>query len=161
MKPLHPTSTTAWQWSSFADLSAADLYAILAQRQDVFVLEQQCLFQDIDGVDQHSYHLLAWQNRAGTRQLAAYLRCVPPRIKYLEASIGRVMTARFARGSGLGKQLFAEGVRRTTLEYPTQKIRISAQQYLEAFYSQFGFVTCSEPYLEDAMWHVAMIRSAG
>ncbi len=153
-------ATTEWQWANFAELSNADVYAVLAQRQDVFVVEQQCVFQDIDGIDQKSLHLLAWQTIAGVRTLAAYLRCVPPAVKYPEASIGRVMTARAARGSGLGKILFAEGVRRTALTWPDHAIRISGQQYLEAFYRGFGFVTCSDPYLEDGIWHVEMLRPA-
>ena len=152
---------TEWQWCTFDALSQADLYAILAQRQDVFVVEQNCVFQDIDGVDQQSHHLLAWQtNQSCARVLAAYLRCIPPGIKYPECSLGRVMTARAARGSGLGKLLFAEGVRRTALTYPGGGIRISAQQYLEAFYQDFGFESCSAPYLEDDIWHVEMLRPA-
>lgn len=153
------TASTEWQWCSFDGLSSADLYAILAQRQDVFVVEQNCVFQDIDGIDQQSHHLLAWQTSpSGTRVLAAYLRCVAPGIKYPECSLGRVMTARAARGSGLGKLLFAEGVRRAALTYPGCGVRISAQQYLEVFYQGFGFETCSAPYLEDDIWHVEMLR---
>lgn len=160
MEPLSSPLSIEWQWASFDQLSTADLYAVLAQRQDVFVLEQQCLFQDIDGLDQLSHHLLAWQIREGVRVLAAYLRCVPPGIKYPEASIGRVMSARAARGSGIGRQLFSEGLHRTLATHPHHAIRISAQQYLENFYQGFGFVTCSEPYLEDGIWHVEMRRAA-
>ena len=163
IRPALPAITppaTDWQWASFAELSSTDVYAILAQRQDVFVVEQQCVFQDIDGIDQISHHLLAWQATAGVRSLAAYLRCVPPGVKYPEASIGRVMTARAARGSGLGKLLFAQGVQRAASAWPEHAIRISAQQYLEAFYRGFGFATCSEAYLEDGIWHVEMLRPA-
>lgn len=154
-----PDPTTHWQWSNFADLNNAELYALLALRQEVFVLEQQCLFQDIDGIDQQSHHLLAWQQAGAVRTLTAYLRCVPPGVLFPQASIGRVLTARAARGSGLGKELFAEGVRYTALQYPCQGIRIAAQQYLEKFYAGFGFTTSSAPYLEDDIWHVDMLRA--
>ncbi|MDP9109748.1 MAG: GNAT family N-acetyltransferase [Pseudomonadota bacterium] len=156
--PADVLPSTEWQWCHFDALDRAALYAILAQRQDVFVLEQTCLFQDIDGIDQQSWHLLAWQGDGAARRLAAYLRCVPPGLKFAEASIGRVLTARWARGSGLGKALFAQGVARTTALFPDSGIRISAQQYLEAFYASYGFVTCSAPYLEDGIWHVDMLK---
>jgi ElaA protein len=156
--PVAVESAVEWQWSAFDELDTHALYAILAQRQDVFVLEQQCLFQDLDGIDQLSHHLLAWQMRDGRRVLSAYLRSVPPGINFAEASLGRVLCARAARGTGLGKRLFAEGVRRIVAQYPGQPVRIGAQQYLEQFYAGFGFQTCSQPYLEDAIWHVEMVR---
>lgn len=157
---LHPMQqpVTEWQWASFARLSPHDLYAILALRQEVFVLEQQCLYRDIDGIDLQSEHLLAWHDARAERTLAGYLRCVPPGIKFRQASLGRVTCARAARGIGLGRQLFAAGVAHADQQYPACGLRISAQQYLEHFYAEFGFKTSSAPYQEDGIWHVDMLR---
>ncbi|MDY7573243.1 GNAT family N-acetyltransferase [Actimicrobium sp. CCI2.3] len=152
---------TEWQWSTFDQLGVHHLYALLALRQDVFIVEQACLFQDIDGIDQASWHLLGWQVRDGKPALVAYLRCVPPGVKYPEAAIGRVVSAASVRGTGLGRELFAQGLARTLQVYPGQAIRLAAQQRLEPFYARFGFVTCSAAYLEDDIWHVDMLRAAG
>lgn len=147
-----------WQWSEFEALSRDDLYAVLARRQEVFIMEQNCVYQDVDGLDQHAYHLLGWRQRAGGRELVAYLRCVLPGRKFDELSLGRVLCAPSVRGTGIGKQLFAEGLRRAALQFPGRRIRISAQQYLEAFYRSFGFEATSEPYSEDGIPHVEMLR---
>jgi ElaA protein len=156
--PIPEHSTTQWQWSRFDQLGLHDLYALLALRQEVFVVEQACLFQDIDGADQASWHLLGWQVRDGQRTLAAYLRCLPPGVKYPEASIGRVVSAASARGTGLGRALFSEGLKHLLQVCPGQAIRLAAQQRLEGFYASFGFVTCSAAYLEDDILHVDMRR---
>ena len=150
------TLDVTWQWLAFDQLSPHALYALLALRHDVFVMEQQCLFTDMDDADQGSLHLLGWQGIGSDRRLVAYLRCVPPGVKYAEASIGRVVCARATRGTGLGKLLFAEGLRQTMVFYPDTAIRIGAQQRLEKFYASFGFTVCSEAYLEDGIWHVEM-----
>src|SRR5207253_929570 len=105
-------SMTEWQWSSFADLSIDDQYTVLEKRQQVFILEQQCLYPDIDAIDQRAYHLLGWQTRNGERELVAYLRGVEPGLKYREASLGRVLSTQSVRGTGIGKQLLLEGIRR-------------------------------------------------
>lgn len=147
-----------WQWRCFAQLSGAELYQVLARRQDVFVLEQQCLYQDIDGLDLDAHHLLGWRTIDGERQLAAYLRCLAPGVKYAEMSLGRVLTSRQARGCGIGRALLAQGIARAQQQYPGQRIRIGAQQYLERFYAGFGFKTSSQPYDEDGIMHVEMLR---
>ncbi|NML60391.1 GNAT family N-acetyltransferase [Massilia sp. RP-1-19] len=149
---------TEWQWSSFADLPNADLYAMLAQRQNVFVLEQQCLYPDLDGYDQDAWHLLGWRIIDGKRQLGASLRVIAPGVKYTEMSLGRVLSTQAARGTGIGRELLAEGIARAEQLYPGHRIRIGAQQYLEAFYAGFGFKTVSEPYDEDGIMHVEMLR---
>ncbi|MCC6070221.1 GNAT family N-acetyltransferase [Massilia sp. GCM10020059] len=149
---------TEWQWSSFADLPNADLYEMLAQRQNVFVLEQQCLYPDLDGYDQDAWHLLGWRVIDGKRQLAACLRVIAPGVKYAEMSIGRVLSTTAARGTGIGRELLREGIARAEQLYPGHRIRIGAQQYLEAFYGSFGFKTVSEPYDEDGIMHVEMLR---
>lgn len=149
---------TQWQWSTFEELRVDELYSVLAKRQEVFILEQNCVYQDLDGLDRHAHHLLGWRHSAEGRELVAYLRCVPPGKKFAEPSLGRVLCAPSARGTGIGKQLLTEGIRRAELQFPGRRIRISAQQYLEAFYRGFGFQVCSEPYSEDGIAHVEMLR---
>ena len=147
-----------WQWCTFAQLSGSDVYALLGLRQDVFIIEQQCFFADIDGFDQQSHHLLGWQVADNERPLVAYLRVLPPGAKYDECSIGRVVTAPAARGTGIGRLLVAEGLRRSGALYPEQPIRIGAQQRLTDFYASFGFAVASAPYDEDAIMHVEMLH---
>ncbi len=149
---------TNWQWLSFDQLRCADLYQVLAQRQQVFALEQQCLYPDLDGFDQDAMHLMAWQVRDGKRSLAAYLRCIAPGVKYPEMSLGRVLTAFEARGTGIGKALLERGIWHAEQQHPGHRIRIGAQQYLERFYAGFGFLTTSEPYQEDGIAHIEMLR---
>jgi ElaA protein len=149
---------TEWQWKSFADLSGAELYAVLAQRQDVFILEQQCFYQDADGLDLAAHHLLGWRVIDGRRQLAAYLRCLAPGAKHSEMSLGRVLTAQAARGSGVGRELVAQGILHAERQHPGHRIRIGAQHHLERFYAGFGFQTISAPYDEDGIMHVDMLR---
>lgn len=145
-----------WQWARFDELDGATLCAVLAARQDVFVLEQQCLYADIDGNDQRAFHLIGRQ--ADTQQLAAYLRCFAPGDKYPEAALGRVLTVQSMRGLGYGKLLMAEGVRRVEQYFPGSAIRISAQEHLAHFYGEFGFHRVSDRYLEDGIPHIEMFR---
>ncbi|NNG25066.1 GNAT family N-acetyltransferase [Telluria aromaticivorans] len=147
-----------WQFSPFNDLSPADLYEVLAQRQQVFILEQTCLYPDIDGLDPVAHHLLGWRTVDGKRQLAAYLRVLGPGVKYTEMSLGRVITTQAARGSGAGRALLVRGIACAEALYPGHRIRIGAQQYLERFYQSFGFETVSAPYDEDGIQHVDMLR---
>ena len=149
-----------WQWRGFADLTVAQLYEMLALRQQVFVLEQACLYPDIDGLDPDAHHLLGWRTVDGRRQLAASLRCLAPGAKYAEMSLGRVVTSPAARGTGLGRELVAQGIACAEGLHPGHAIRIGAQAYLEPFYASFGFVTVSEPYDEDGILHVDMLRPA-
>src|SRR3978361_2277563 len=123
-----------WQWNSFADLTVAQLYAILALRQEVFVLEQACLYPDIDGLDPGAHHLLGWRSVDGRQELAAHLRCLAPGAKYEEMSIGRVVTRPAARGPGLGRELVAQGIAPARALHPGHAIRIGAQAHLEHFY---------------------------
>lgn len=149
---------TEWQCSTFNDLAVADLYQVLQQRQDVFILEQTCFYQDFDGLDQQAHHLLGWTTIDGKRQLGAYLRILAPGAKYTEMSLGRVLTSRAARGSGIGRELLAQGIAHAERLHPGHRIRIGAQRYLEKFYAGFGFATFSEPYDEDGIIHVDMMR---
>lgn len=137
---------TEWQWKTFAQLGNEELYEVLAQRQHVFILEQQCLWNDFDGLDQVAHHLLGWRTIDGKRQLAAYLRCLAPGAKYTEISLGRVLTTSAARGSGIGRELLEQGILHAERLHPGHPIKIGAQQYLEHFYASFGFATISAPW---------------
>ena len=148
-----------WQWSKFADLSVHDLYALLQRREQVFVLEQTCLYADIDGLDPKAWHLLAWQEGEAGRELAACLRYFPPGVRYPEASLGRVLSAPEARGSGIGRALMAEALRRAETMHPGQSFRIAAQHYLQDFYAGFGFKPIGETYEEDEIIHIDMLRA--
>lgn len=148
-----------WQWSLFDELSARDLYAILKIRQAVFVVEQDCAYQDVDDIDQYAWHLLGKQLSGTTKRLVAYLRLVYPTIKYPEPSIGRVLTLASMRGRGLGKAMTREALAHSAREYPGQPIRISAQSHLSEFYKEFGFEIVSEPYDEDGIVHVEMLTT--
>ena len=146
-----------WRLASFDELSPIEVHDIYQARVAVFVLEQNCPFQDVDGVDPRSWHLFTRANGGGGA-IEAYCRLVPPGLKYAEPSIGRVLTASTARRSGAGRELMHEAVRRTQALWPGQPIRIGAQQYLEKFYGGFGFAKASETYLEDGIPHIEMLR---
>ena len=148
-----------WQWSRFSELTPEDLYAAVQLREAVFIVEQQCPYNDADGRDPHAWHLLGWSGERGSRRdLVAYARVFEPGIRYPESSIGRVVTAPRVRGSGLGKALMAEALRRVGSLAPGQAIKIAAQRRLEKFYLELGFRTISAPYEEDGITHVDMLR---
>lgn len=147
-----------WQWSRFEDFTLQQLYTILRLRQAVFVEEQDCAYQDADGMDQLSWHLAAWKQGNGEAELQAYLRVVDPGLKYAEPSIGRVLTAKAARGTGLGRKLMARALSLCEEQFGQCAIRISAQLYLADFYREFGFAQVSEPYDEDGIPHIEMLR---
>ena len=149
-----------WQFERFDNLPIRDWYAASTARVDVFVMEQNCPFQDNDGADFLSWHLLGWNEANGARELAAYCRLVDPGIKFAEASIGRVVTPRAFRSNGYGKALMAEALRRHESLYPGQPNRIGAQQRLEKFYEGVGFKTASKMYIEDGIPHVEMLRGS-
>jgi len=142
-----------WIFKSFDELTVTELYAILQLRNEVFVVEQNCVYQDTDGKDPGSLHLCGWD--AG--KLAAYTRIIPPGISYTDASIGRVVTSPLYRKSGLGRQLMKESIRLTFSEFNCTLIRIGAQVYLTRFYSSLGFIKTGEEYLEDGIPHIEMI----
>lgn len=146
--------TPVWQCRAFRDLTVEDLYAIVAAREEVFVVEQQCPFRDADGLDPHAWHL--WGSLDG--ELAAFARLLPPGVKYTEPSIGRVLTTRAARGRGLGRALMKEALDRTAELFPGLPIRIGAQLYLREFYESFGFETASDVYEDDRIPHIEMLR---
>ncbi|SFZ70204.1 GNAT family N-acetyltransferase [Chitinimonas taiwanensis] len=142
-----------WQWATLDALSAREWHEVGMLRQAVFIVEQRCAFPDLDELDLNSLHLLG-RNDAG--ELWAYLRLVPPGGKYDTPSIGRVVTASAARGSGAGRALMLEGMAEHQRRYPGQPNTIGGQAYLNAFYESLGFETISEVYLEDDIEHYHM-----
>lgn len=153
-----PAIDISWQWSRFSELTPEDLYAVVQLRETVFVVEQQCPYLDADGRDPNAWHLLGWSEEQNQRKLVAYARVFERGVRYTEASIGRVVSAPRVRGSGLGRALMAEALRRVENLVPGQPVKIAAQSRLEKFYLDFGFRTVSAPYEEDGIIHVDMLR---
>ncbi|MEH6550799.1 MAG: GNAT family N-acetyltransferase [Pseudomonadales bacterium] len=148
-----------WQWLTFEAMTKDQLYQMLRIRQEVFAVEQNCVYLDVDGLDQNAWHLLARHKSDNSAdKILGYLRVIYPGIKYMEPAIGRVLTIEQARGTGLGKQLMETALMYIEKEYPNQAVRLSAQQYLLRFYAGFGFQSVSEPYDEDGIPHVEMLR---
>ncbi|MFG6415459.1 GNAT family N-acetyltransferase [Roseateles sp. DC23W] len=142
-----------WTCVPFAELGTQPLYDLLALRSQVFVVEQQCVFLDIDGLDPKTWHLLGHDDDG---LLKAYARLIPPELKGPDALIGRVVTAPAARSGGVGRALMAEAVAQCALLWPGHAITLHAQAHLERFYGSFGFVPNGEPYIEDGIPHIEM-----
>jgi len=143
-----------WVIKKFSELSPEELYSIIKLRNEVFVVEQNCVFQDADDKDQASSHLMGLKNN----KLVAYTRIIPPGIAYEEPSIGRVVTSPAERGTGLGKELMEESIRQLYLLHGNASIKIGAQLYLLKFYSSLGFQQSSDIYLEDGIEHIEMTK---
>ncbi len=150
-------STINWEWKRLQEFSATELYDLLAARIEVFVVEQQCFYQELDGLDVDAYHLCAVMEG----RLAAYLRLLPAGDRFAGPSIGRVMTVAFARGNGLGRKLMIMGIRGCRRHFPGEILFASAQAYLEAFYGGLGFEAISPVYEEDGIPHVDMKLEPG
>lgn len=143
-----------WACIPFNELSTRQLYDVLALRSEVFVVEQNCVFLDIDGVDPQVWHLLGSDDGG---RLKAYARLLPPGMKSpSDAVIGRVVTSPAARSGGVGRALMAEAVAHCERLWPGQAITLHAQAHLERFYGSFGFVQVAEPYIEDGILHIEM-----
>lgn len=145
-------ATNEFTYKDFETLTPHELYAILQLRNEVFVVEQNCVFQDADNKDQHCYHIMVWQNNL----LAAYTRLVPAGIAYEEPSIGRVVTSPQVRGTGMGRELMQFSIRILYQLWGKMPITIGAQLYLRNFYESLGFQQSSEIYLEDGIEHIKM-----
>ena len=145
-----------WLLKSFFHLTTDELYALLRLRNEVFIVEQNCPFPDLDGKDQPSHHLLGFDEAKGT--LLAYTRLVPPGVAYGYPSIGRVVTAAEARGTGVGRELMRRSILEITRLYGPGSSQIGAQLYLSNFYESFGFSQSGEGYLEDGIEHIPMVR---
>lgn len=144
-----------WNTKSFDGLTTTELYAILHLRSEVFVVEQQCPYQDLDYADQKGLHLMGTDEEG---KLLAYARIFAPGIKFKEASIGRVVTSPQARGKGAGRQLMERSIEVLQANYGVIPIRIGAQQYLQQFYTSLGFEQTSDTYIEDGIPHIEMLR---
>ena len=155
----------SWRCAPFGELTPRELHDILQARAAVFVVEQNCVFQDVDGVDPVCWHLSGFSpsplgEGRGEGRLVAYARLVPAGTKFAEPSIGRVITLPPLRGTGHGRELMREALKHTDRLWPGKAVRIGAQARLEKFYEDLGFVTASAPYDEDGIVHLEMLRPA-
>lgn len=151
---MNMNRTLTWCSAEWPELTRDVWYAIAALRLDVFVVEQDCPYQDFDGKDQLSRHVWAVDE---SQQVLAYARIVAPGVSYAEPSIGRVVTALAARRSGLGKELMNYALGEVARCYGKSPVRISAQSYLIKFYTEFGFRSVGVEYLEDGIPHTEML----
>ena len=146
---------TKWILKKFEELTPHELYAILHLRNEVFVVEQNCVYQDADNKDQSSFHFMTWQEE----KLLAYTRILPAGIAFDMVSIGRVVTSPGVRRTGMGKELMIRSIEEVQKLYGKVPIWIGAQLYLKEFYNSLGFQQSSSKYLEDGIEHIEMIRS--
>lgn len=137
---------------NFKDLTTIELYELLQLRSEVFVVEQDCVYQDLDGKDTKALHILGIKEG----KIVAYARCFAPGIYFEEAAIGRVVVATEERKFGYGHDILKASVTAIKKRYDTEKIKLSAQTYLIRFYESHGFKTIGEGYLEDGIPHIAM-----
>ncbi len=147
------SEAVTWSTSAFDELDPHDLYQILQLRQDVFVIEQDCLYRDMDDLDQQAMHMTAILEG----NLLAYQRCIAPGVCYRESSIGRIIVAPAARGTQLGRELVQRGIDYNRERWPEYGIQIGAQARLSAFYASLGFVSLEDDYMEDGILHVHMV----
>ena len=140
---------------TFNNLNIEELYEILRLRAEVFVVEQDCVYQDIDNKDKKALHVLGMKNG----RLIAYTRCFKPGDYFDEASIGRVVVDAKERKYGYGHDILKESINRIEKTFNTTTIKLSAQQYLTKFYESHGFNQVGEGYLEDGIPHIAMLKS--
>jgi ElaA protein len=150
-----------WRWKNFADLTNIEVYEMLAARSAVFVVEQNCVYGDIDGLDLQAWHLLAYGARvdAAPPPLAGYLRVLLPAADDTDVRIGRVLTTAAFRGIKLGNAMLERSIAQIRAQWPGTPIRLHAQAHLQGFYGAFGFAPVSEIHDEDGIPHVWM-RSA-
>ncbi|WP_248746645.1 GNAT family N-acetyltransferase [Pseudomonas sp. MWU12-2037] len=149
--------TTDWLCKHHGDLSKEQLYSILQLRTEVFVVEQKCPYQEVDGRDLEgdTCHLMGWRDD----RLVAYLRLLDPESQGGDVVIGRVVIAPEARGQGLGHELMAQALKQAGKLWPEVPIYLSAQAHLQAYYGSYGFEGVGEVYLEDDIPHIGMRRA--
>ena len=143
-----------WSWKSFEQITKEELYEVLSFRQSIFVVEQKSWYQDADGLDNISLHLLLKDNTF----LVGYLRLIPPGKKYDTPSIGRIAIKENLRGNAIGSELVKRGIKKSSETYLTDSVTISAQNYLTKFYQNHGFTIQGEVYDEDGIPHVKMVK---
>jgi ElaA protein len=149
----------SWSCKAFNSLTPDELYSILQLRNEVFVVEQNCNFQDCDDKDQQSQHFMGWSEELHPEQqnkLVAYTRLMPAGLAYEEISIGRVVTSPSVRSKQIGKELMVRSIEKLHELFGKLPIKIGAQLYLKRFYESLGFIQCSEVYLEDGIEHIKM-----
>ena len=148
-----------WEVKSFQQLTVDQLFEVLQLRVDVFVVEQQCPYPELDHFDRHvdTRHL---SGRDECGQLMAYARILPPGLRYSDVSLGRFVVKAEARGKGIGHQLLRAALDVMHKCWPGCAVRISAQEYLQEFYAQYGFLRVSDVYLEDNIPHVEMMKES-
>lgn len=144
-----------WLVADFDELTNRELYEVLKLRQEVFAVEQTCIYQDADGLDMEAVHIACWEGEV----LLAYQRCLPPGLQETESTLGRIVVATAARGRDLGRELVRRGIEHNLQRWPDQDIRIHAQAHLEKFYNELGFVTDSDIYQLDDIPHLEMVLS--
>ncbi|MBE0451707.1 MAG: GNAT family N-acetyltransferase [Clostridia bacterium] len=143
-----------WKFHRFHELDPKTLYEILKLRVNVFIIEQNCFYHELDDKDYYATHMCGYD---GENRLIAYLRILDPGISFDEVSIGRVVVAPEVRGDGIGRKLMLDALEYAKEAYDSPVIRISAQAYLQDFYESVGFVPASEIYLEDDIPHMDML----
>lgn len=143
-----------WKQQAFNELSIHELYSYLQLRVNIFIVEQNCPYPELDGYDEKSYHLAFVENN----EPLAYARILPSGQKYARISIGRVIVKKEARGKGLAKELMNECLQFIEKKWPNQEIQLQAQSHLAHFYGSFGFKAISDEYLEDNIPHVDMVK---
>lgn len=143
----------SWTLKKFEELTPIELYKIMQLRNEVFVVEQNCVYQDADNKDIKGYHFMGWDGET----LVAYTRLLPQGVSYTEASIGRVVSNPKYRRTGAGRELMQRSIENTFILFNCNAIKIGAQLYLKKFYELLGFVQCSDEYLEDNIPHIEMI----
>jgi ElaA protein len=139
---------------TFDQLSLEELYFLLQLRSEVFVVEQDCVYQDVDGKDQKALHVIGKKDTT----IIAYTRIFKPGDYFKEASIGRVVVSEKERHLKYGHQLMTASIDAVETTFETKEIKLSAQKYLEKFYNNLGFKTTGESYLEDGIPHIAMVK---
>jgi ElaA protein len=140
---------------TFQELSLDELYEVLALRSEVFVVEQDCVYQDIDGKDKKALHILGYKEN----QLVAYTRCFDKGMYFEEASIGRVIVKADQRKYGYGHVILEASIKEIKNRFNTTTIKLSAQKYLTKFYESHDFKQFGEGYLEDGIPHIAMMKN--
>lgn len=147
-----------WEHKAFTDFSGPEMHALLALRQAVFVVEQDCAYLDADDLDAVSNHFLA---RDETGLIVAYARITAPGTRFEEPSIGRVLVHFQQRGTGRGRELMARAIEFARNRYPGHNVRVSAQTYLLKFYQELGFELMGAPYDDEGIEHIDMLLRAG
>ncbi len=141
------------EFRAFSKLSSTHIYDVLRLRQQVFVIEQNCIYDDIDNSDQKALHLLLYDKN----ELAGYLRIFEPGVKFKDTTIGRIVVSKKFRGRDIGKKIINHGIELAFQQFPSSSIRIEAQNALSNYYSKYGFISEGEVYVVDGIDHIQMV----